>query len=380
MPNTEVEVGEIAEAHRAGLMTMDASPSDLPGEWSETGYTLPEDLPYEQWLEVGKSLRSAGETEMQRLNSIYWAIGDWLAYGEHTYGEKWKDVDRLFGSWRSEGTLRQIMYIAKRFQNLDRPKFFPFWHLKPIAQLGSEKQRQEVLAQAADGGWTKRRIQTEVRRLKQGNAEVDGATSTGIVPLEESGETVDGLATVGIAPPEDASCDVVDGAAAPPTSHRVPRLPSAPADDIAVQDPPPRRQPDLAVVATPRWKLTPDSEGVDVEELISRLQKDSLPDSAVCFLRVPPSRLESGLAVMRAWEFDYQTCIAVDLPKTGEHIDSNLWFSAKLDLILIGVRGGLPEVTDDAVMRDRPIDHYVKATLKTKIGKWLPDVQITSIE
>lgn len=135
----------------------------------------------------------------------------------------------------------------------------------------------------------------------------------------------------------------------------------------------------MVIIALPRWKRTPDGEGVDAGEFASKVVADSLPEVAVCFLRVPPTQIEDGLDVLRAWGFCYQTCIASDPPNPGEHVDANLWFCAKLDLILIGVRGGLPQVPEDELLWDRPIDHFVKGTLKMKIGKWLPNVKITMI-
>ena len=119
--------------------------------------------------------------------------------------------------------------------------------------------------------------------------------------------------------------------------------------------------------------------GLDVDQLSPRVNVDDLPDVAICFLKVPPARLEAGLAVMRTWGFHYQTCIAADLPNPPGHADANLWFTSKLDLILIGVRGGLPEIQADKPL-DSPIDRFVKAALAKKVSEWLPDVEIRTIE
>ena len=53
----------------------------LPGEITETGLTLPENLPYDEWREIGRQLQRAER-------SLMWWIGDWWAYGEHTYGSR----------------------------------------------------------------------------------------------------------------------------------------------------------------------------------------------------------------------------------------------------------------------------------------------------
>ena len=127
----------------------DVSQTPLPGEWSETGCILPEGLSREQWVETGRSLGLAYEQASQRKSAIRWAIGDWLAYGEHQWGTKWKEALEVLNSRLTEDTLRQVMFVAKRFENLSRLKNFPFWCYQPIAALESPEQRQQVLAQAA---------------------------------------------------------------------------------------------------------------------------------------------------------------------------------------------------------------------------------------
>jgi hypothetical protein len=56
-------------------------PSQLPGIITSTGWQLPENLSFEEWLEWGRLL-------YRGHSSTQWAIGDWWAYGvDRKYGD-----------------------------------------------------------------------------------------------------------------------------------------------------------------------------------------------------------------------------------------------------------------------------------------------------
>ena len=99
------------------------------------------------------------------------------------------------------------------------------------------------------------------------------------------------------------------------------------------------------------------------------LTEDELPDQAICFLRVPPGRLNAGLDVLTAWGFVYYTCLAHKRPHDRARVKNDLWFRPSLDLILIGVRGGVPAVSGDDLLPDDPVYAFVPPTLEQRLPR-----------
>ena len=354
----------------------------IPGERSETGYTPSENLPFEEWLEVLKSLASEADTESRKISALCWAVADLLAFGSYRYGEKWRRAHEVLGGTWTIATMKQMGIIASRFEKLSRLNDVPFWHYQAIAQLEDPDQRLRVLEQAAAEGWSQRKIKSQVRHLRLAAAEdEDGSRAEG----DTHSGTDEATTTEETEPAEgDAGSNQTAGDAEASQTSSSAASSDQPADednlaDFSAHQPLPRRQPELVIIAVPEWKLTPDGDGMGVDVLLSRVEDDS-PDDAICFLRAPPTRLSDGMAVLRAWGFSYLTSIAADLPNPAEHVDANLWFKATLDFVLIGVRGGLPEVPDDELMWDRPIGQFVRAALLNRVAGWLPDVEVRVVE
>jgi N6-adenosine-specific RNA methylase IME4 len=77
---------------------------------------------------------------------------------------------------------------------------------------------------------------------------------------------------------------------------------------------------------------------------IGKIQVDGVPvvrraaDDCVLFLWAPPSLVEHGLRVLRAWGFEYRTMIVWDKEKVG----MGYWVRQQAELVLIGVKGNPP--------------------------------------
>lgn len=71
----------------------------------DNGLFLPPDVPFEQYRSIGSMLGV-----MHQMNAFL--IGDWLLYGEHTYGEKYAQAAEEVGL--SPQTLANYASIAKR--------------------------------------------------------------------------------------------------------------------------------------------------------------------------------------------------------------------------------------------------------------------------
>lgn len=80
----------------------------------------------EQWLKVG--------TILQGINVGYqWWVGDWLAFGEAKFADKVEQGMQLTG--RTENTLRQWAWTAKRFAPEERTHDVSFGHYHTTASV-----------------------------------------------------------------------------------------------------------------------------------------------------------------------------------------------------------------------------------------------------
>src|SRR5262245_38116831 len=83
----------------------------LPGKRTAVSYELPERLPYDDWRIIGFRLAQAHEWSK-------WALGDWMNYGEHYYGEEYAQV---VGELKYDSAyLLIIKYVAARIDPLTR--------------------------------------------------------------------------------------------------------------------------------------------------------------------------------------------------------------------------------------------------------------------
>jgi hypothetical protein len=327
-----------------------------------TGYVFPDEMEFEEWLRIAEQLGRAARRSSERMSALCWAVGDLLAYGTYRYGKKWQEAKQRFGHQWSQGTLKQMCTVSKRIERLSRLNSLPFWHYHSIARLNDAEERKIVAKRADEEGWTQSRVREEVILLKRAVAEADKHA--------EAPEQTD----VGTARPTSITADSPYESSAPVRSSREELA------DLSVREPLPQRQPELVVLATPQWKLTPDGEGVDAQTIASALSAGELPETAICFLRVPPSRLDAGLAVMKEWGFRFQTCAGNQRPNPGEYVESNLWLKSDLEVILIGVRGCLPEVVDGELRRDDAIYAFGPLALNKKIASWLPGVRVQRLK
>lgn len=112
------------------------------------------DIPFEMWEMYGKGLQVV-------FKSLPFVIGDWLAFGERTYGEKYVQAVEL------TGYATQTMYNAKFTcdhvpQEIRRPDTLSFDHHAAVASLPVEKQI-ELLDEAEEQGWTRDELRANVR-------------------------------------------------------------------------------------------------------------------------------------------------------------------------------------------------------------------------
>src|SRR5687767_13709047 len=96
------------ELVRADVVPTPAGPPigmfDIPGcAITPTGLVIQPGMPIDDWVELGKRLSKAKD-------SLGIWRGDWIEYGKHEYGKKYKEALALTGL--KEGTLRNDVWIA----------------------------------------------------------------------------------------------------------------------------------------------------------------------------------------------------------------------------------------------------------------------------
>jgi len=141
------------------LATIDL-PTALPPSGS-LSLALPKGLPFDQWQEIGRELCA-------RERVLNWWIGDWWAFGDHTYGERAKAAAQgLFP--QSFGTLANIASVARAFPETSRQhEVLTFTHHQEVAPLAraSAEAAQMLLDRAEREGMTVAQIRAAVRVLQ----------------------------------------------------------------------------------------------------------------------------------------------------------------------------------------------------------------------
>jgi N6-adenosine-specific RNA methylase IME4 len=122
-----------------------------------SGLDLPEDLPFVEWLEVGRGLRALE-------GAVQWWVGDWLSYGERKYGEKYTEAVAATGY--AYATLNAARWVAQRIEPVRRRTSLSWSHHKEVAALGVAEQ--EVLLGAAETeGWTRNELRRRANQYKR---------------------------------------------------------------------------------------------------------------------------------------------------------------------------------------------------------------------
>jgi len=129
----------------------------LPGVVTATSLQLPEGLSFTEWEAVGRTLDRLRE-------SVHWWRGDWLRYGERTYGERYSRVlDPGAGTYQ---TLANDAWVAGKIGLSLRRENVPWSHHKEIAPLQPDEQAA-FLDQTEHHGWSVRELRERIRQHKR---------------------------------------------------------------------------------------------------------------------------------------------------------------------------------------------------------------------
>lgn len=105
-----------------------------------------------EWLQFFNSIRHIGA-------SLQWVLGDWLVYGERTWGKTYDDLATITGI--AVETLYQYAYVARAVEFSIRIEVLTFAHHQLVAALPADQQAA-WLRRAAEEGWTVAKLRAEL--------------------------------------------------------------------------------------------------------------------------------------------------------------------------------------------------------------------------
>jgi N6-adenosine-specific RNA methylase IME4 len=126
----------------------------LPGAVTTTALTLPADLSFERWEQVGETLGRIGRAHQ-------WWIGDWINFGERAYGEKYAQAIEDTGL--DYQTTANLAWVAGKVQSSWRQETLSWSHHQEVAKLEPAEQKR-WLKRAVAEGWSSKELRREIKR------------------------------------------------------------------------------------------------------------------------------------------------------------------------------------------------------------------------
>ena len=142
--------------YRAGVSASVSSPR-RPAALTATAWVPRVELAVSGWAVQGRWLGALGR-------GSGWWIGDWVRYGNARYGERYGPAARLTGY--DVQSLRNMAYVAGRFEAPRRREALSFSHHAELAGLPAEEQ-ELWLDRAEASGLSVRSLRSELRQARR---------------------------------------------------------------------------------------------------------------------------------------------------------------------------------------------------------------------
>lgn len=139
------------------LAVKDTIPAISHGPFTATptGLIVTAPVPYKVWEAYGGALRRVE-------SSLQWVIGDWLVYGEDTYGEKYAQATSLWPGATIE-RLKRYAFVSQCVLPCLRKQALSWSHHVEVASLPSDKQ-ELWLGRAEKENWTVRELRSKINK------------------------------------------------------------------------------------------------------------------------------------------------------------------------------------------------------------------------
>jgi hypothetical protein len=144
----------------------------------QNGLSLPDQMPFDSWRELGSRV-------CRVVSCSAWWLGDWLVYGEKTYGDRYKQA--ITDTSLGYQTLRNYAWVARRFPLSCRRDTLSFGHHAEVAALADD-ERDVWLARAERSSWScnqlRRRLRAAQLAKSRTPADEEGAVRTRALKID----------------------------------------------------------------------------------------------------------------------------------------------------------------------------------------------------
>lgn len=167
MTDQEIAQNELAR----GLTSL-----GIAGAITETSLEIAGDVSFDRWEALGAYFGRVKK-------GLDWWIGDWMLFGESTYGEdsaqavesttaeRYDVVEATTGI--AHQTLKNLVWICRSVPPSRRRAELPVAVHAEVAKLEPEEQKM-WLGRCVDGGWSRSRLREEIRAGGDGDGGGDG--------------------------------------------------------------------------------------------------------------------------------------------------------------------------------------------------------------
>ena len=135
---------------------MAAEPSDLlilrRSQMTSAGLRLRPGIAFDEWLGIGRGIGGLSR-------ACAWALGDWVNYGEHAYGRRYRVAVGATGF--DYQTLRNYAWVARSFELSRRRDTLSFQHHAEVAAL-PEPQQDLWLSRAETERWSRNELRRQL--------------------------------------------------------------------------------------------------------------------------------------------------------------------------------------------------------------------------
>ncbi len=128
---------------------------------TRTALHLDPTLAYDEWAGLGRRVAIVAD-------SSTWWIGDWLVFGQHTYGNRYRKAAAETGL--DYQTLRNYAWVASSFPPSRRRDSLSFGHHAEVASLDEDYQ-DAWLRRCIVEGWSRNELRRRLRAARQGASE-----------------------------------------------------------------------------------------------------------------------------------------------------------------------------------------------------------------
>lgn len=145
------------------VATTDQSQSSTAARASTLSYvawTPAGELDAREWATAGRRIGAVGR-------NIQWLLGDWIAYGNQKFGERYARASKITGY--DTQTLMNMVYVASRFEISRRREDLSWSHHETLASLEPDEQ-DRWLDQAIADRWAVSDLRMMLRVARKGDS------------------------------------------------------------------------------------------------------------------------------------------------------------------------------------------------------------------